>query len=267
MKNLYDVLEVSRVASAEAIAAAHQRLLQQLQDEAPADADSGPAGGISARRDAVTRAYRVLADPGQRKEYDERLDGSTATRPEPPDGRRKWFADARSYVMQFIIPALVVALPLATVIYIALDRDAKSAGVATPKENGAAEPAAMIESAAQERRLELENERLKQQIEVLRLEPARRDRELEYSAQERDRLLRIEEKRQELAEKEIQADRAHIDRDSDRQYQNQTSQDIVDNLNRTVELQKDAAAARLGITRQQYNRLEQEKWREGSGSR
>jgi len=170
-----------------------------------------------------------------------------------------------SSMLKLVIVVGVLVLPATAVIVLSLHDDAKPESVAAVVQNGDTERER--ERAAREGQLALENERLKQQIEILRLEQVRRDKELEYSAQERDRLLRIEERRQDLAEREIQADRKHIDRSSDREYVNQTSQDVINNANRTVELQKDAAAARLGITRAQYNALESEKWRESSGLR
>ncbi|WP_295606915.1 DnaJ domain-containing protein [uncultured Lamprocystis sp.] len=264
MKTLYDVLEVSRWASKETITAAYQGLLRKYQQEA--GFACGDGAEINARIDAVKRAYTVLVDPDKRQDYDKRLGEGAIT--EPVLNRRNQAMDSvPSNLMKYVLTAMAFSLPVAAAIYIALHGAITSERVATQKTTDQSERMVKIEEAAQERRLELENEHLRQQIEVLKSEQTRRAKEVDYTARERDRLLRIEESRQAVAEREIQSDRTLIDRASNRQYNNQLSQDVVDDVNRTVELNKDAAAARLGVTRQQYDSLEREKWNETSGWR
>jgi molecular chaperone DnaJ len=68
----YDYLELAPGASAERIEDAYARVLERFNDGAPGGQD------LSALVRMIHAAYRVLADPETRREYDERLQREAA---------------------------------------------------------------------------------------------------------------------------------------------------------------------------------------------
>ncbi|MDB5809202.1 MAG: hypothetical protein JWN94_1324 [Betaproteobacteria bacterium] len=69
-KSLYDVLEVSRVASADVINASYQKLLEKLDPEMPGNPRDDAA---VLRFRALREAFITLSNPDRRKQYDARL--------------------------------------------------------------------------------------------------------------------------------------------------------------------------------------------------
>jgi len=286
VKTFYDILEVSRLASPEAIADSYRRLSDVYQRRI--DPVSNNRAEIAARLDAVKRAYSVLADPDKRAEYDKRMADDERSRAARVNRVCKSIG---SRPIRFIVKPLGYGL-LLMVGYLALamasgdattvQRAATGMGDARCPEappveaaararapadgeivarsvDRAAEKLAEYEAALRERELErlaLENQRLRRQVEAQRLEQERYDRALEQRASSDDRALRIGERRQDLLESETRAERGYAD-----------AQRTLDNLNAAYELQRDVTAAKLGITRGQYDRMEQAKFTEGSGWR
>ncbi|HZX32149.1 MAG TPA: J domain-containing protein [Rhodocyclaceae bacterium] len=66
--NFYDLLEVNRSASLEAISAAYQRLRAKLTDMV-----GGPDEDATNQLIALREAYSTLSDPERRRRYDDRL--------------------------------------------------------------------------------------------------------------------------------------------------------------------------------------------------
>lgn len=85
-KNLYEVLELSRLAGPEAIEGAYQRLCEKhaaLQDQNPDDVDNQNTAK------AVREAYRVLTHPARKERYDTYLD-SLEPLPTPIEVKPFW---------------------------------------------------------------------------------------------------------------------------------------------------------------------------------
>lgn len=290
MKTLYDILEVSRQASAESIDAAFRRLIADCDRVAVL----APGPELEMRKDAIVRAHAQLADPRQRRDYDERLalaDSAGLGRPlADPDGavgglaRRVAlplaFGAGLGMLLYLFVGWLTPPAPptAASAPVVPIGRATSSAGplalslepsVAERRleyERAAREQAMMLERerAAREQSLTLERERLRLEVEILRAEADRRNRELEQHADAEDRRLKMEERR--LAREEADAKAA----DETRDYWEQERRNLyrirrnVENAERALELRKDAAAARLGITRDQYDRLQERRWTEES---
>ena len=108
----YDVLGVTRGASAVTVRRAHDERLLQLRSYVtppartapapPTDTPSPVAGAVSRAAAAVEEAWRVLGDPEQRKRYDARL----GLRPPIPPRRRLIVPDVRGL---FYRPSQAVA--------------------------------------------------------------------------------------------------------------------------------------------------------------
>ncbi|GEM_PF-5789782 len=101
----------------------------------------------------------------------------------------------------------------------------------------------------EDKRLEYDAGFQQQRLDLLHLEHQRKMLELEYSAQSQQRSLRMEERKVDLLESETTADRQYT-----REIQNDARiQRNISNIQQTIDLKKDAEAARLGVTRQQYD--------------
>lgn len=294
MKTLYDILEIGRQASAEAIAASFRRLIADCEGRAIA----APGPELEMRRDAIVRAHAVLRDPQRRRDYDERLGlaappGRGRARdgldPGPVRRVRRWARPLQSAagllaLLYFATGSLSPPPPPGSVIAHATDREtgardpapappvAPSGSSAVPASAplstpglGIAERRLEYERTAREQALLLERERLRLEVEVLRAQQARRDRELEAYADGQDRRLRMQERKSDRD----QADAERAREQGDYWEQERRSRHEIDrqvgNAERTIELRKDAAAARLGIDRRQYDRLESRQWTESSG--
>lgn len=70
----YDTLEVSPQASPEVVRAAYRSLMQRHHP----DRQGGDAATATAQAAAITQAYNVISDPGQRAAYDQRLAAASA---------------------------------------------------------------------------------------------------------------------------------------------------------------------------------------------
>ncbi|WP_334157659.1 DnaJ domain-containing protein [Oryzomicrobium sp.] len=92
-KTLYDLLEVSSTASAETIAAAHQRLAEKYHPHAPHNQGTADDGDALNRYKAINDAFQVLSRPESRQRYDQQLASkanaaATAAMLAPPPSRR-----------------------------------------------------------------------------------------------------------------------------------------------------------------------------------
>lgn len=92
-KTLYDLLEVSPTASAESIAAAHQRLAEKYHPHAPHNRGAADDGDTLNRYKAINDAFQVLSRPESRQRYDQQLASkadaaATAAMLAPPPSRR-----------------------------------------------------------------------------------------------------------------------------------------------------------------------------------
>jgi len=114
------------------------------------------------------------------------------------------------------------------------------------------DPRIELERAVQSRedkRLEYDADFQQQQIDLLRLEQQRKMMELDYAAQAQHRSLRLNERKFDLLESEVNADRQYT-----KEIQNdERIQRHVDNIRQTIDIRRDAEAAHLGVTRQQYD--------------
>jgi len=114
------------------------------------------------------------------------------------------------------------------------------------------DPRIELERAAQARedkRLEYDANFQQQRIDLLRLEQQRKMMELQYSSHAQNRALRMDERKVDLLESEVNADRQYT-----KEIQNdERIQRNISNIQQTIDIRKDAEAARLGVTRQQYD--------------
>lgn len=102
-KTLYDVLELSRLASAEAIDAAHKRLSAKYALDLPENATNTEAQNSIK---AVAEAHRVLSDPEKKTRYDIYL-ASKDELPAEPEPVTFWTpAKLAAIAMLFIVASL-----------------------------------------------------------------------------------------------------------------------------------------------------------------
>lgn len=93
------------------------------------------------------------------------------------------------------------------------------------------------------------------EIELAKQAEDREDKRLEYEANAGKRTLDMQERKLDIVEREVNANRKAID-----EYNNYLRiQRNVEQIKQAIDIQRDAAAARLGITREQYDRLLYEK--------
>jgi len=95
-KDYYTVLQVSRGADQEVIAAAYKKLAQQYHP------DVSDAPDATAVMRELMEAYETLSDPQRRAEYDERLDAGTTSEPQP--GPREADTTADYYAVLGLAP-------------------------------------------------------------------------------------------------------------------------------------------------------------------
>jgi curved DNA-binding protein CbpA len=273
MKTLYDVLQVHSLADGTSIDEAYQRLIAQWA----AEPGSAPGTDVlrAARREAIERAYAVLSDPLRRTAYDERNIGREAVA-EPGLLRLtrsvNWHAAAKAFALSG-----VGVLGLVGSAYLLLHWDAPSApalavterlgsgiqlaGAQAPTTPNPAADANTGNERLAAQQLALENERLKVELEVIRREQDRRDRMLDITASGvaaerayREMAHRYEENTRPAAELVRGATEEAIhQRDSDAR---------VRTLEKAADMQRDVAAARLGITRGQYERVARDRFRD-----
>lgn len=101
-KSLYDILELSRLASAEAVQAAYERLSSALTPKVEAGDDDART-----RLVGVREAYSTLSDPAKRALYDVRLAAALQPAPEPEmidvpedaDKRKLWLYAGAAMVL------------------------------------------------------------------------------------------------------------------------------------------------------------------------
>ncbi|WP_295386748.1 DnaJ domain-containing protein [uncultured Thiodictyon sp.] len=275
MKTLYDILEVSALASKEAIDASYQRLRAGWQPQADQAAGNQTE---HLRRDAIARAYAVLSDPDERTAYDERIRNDEARR----DRRRTQdsgglFSESFSFAKKPLLFLLAALAPVFAIGYLLAahkspssattasetshrdhqsavpesDEDLESKGPETRgKGRDSADEIAALQLEAQ--RLEVENRRL--QNEALKSEQERRDKQTAAEVTETDRGMTIQEKDQAIRASEIAAERKH----TDELDQAEATQRRVDEIYRTIEVVKDKQAAEMNMTRRQYDKYQED---------
>lgn len=284
MKNLYDVLEVSRSCTKETLDASYHRLAAELNDLI--NSNSSNYSEIKFRLDGIEHAHAVLSDPVKRREYDERIKGAEAAVFETSDNYFDDFLSALLDVAKRPIIVIVIIALIPLILYTTLDHGVKkteinSKEVVSSKALDIVDASVENDRELQQERIALENARLQREVEILKMEQERRDRQLEYERelqareidllrqeQERrdrrleyeanagDRVLGMEERKLSIAEREIRANRKTIDEHNNRVRIDRNVNDLL----RAAELQRNAEAARLGITREQYERLLNEKY-------
>jgi hypothetical protein len=153
-------------------------------------------------------------------------------------------------IMLFVVPCLVVNLTHAAKCQAP---DGNWYPYNSPQcDADALDPSFELERAVQmreDKRLEYDAEFQRQRLDLLRLEQQRKMMELEYSAHGQKRTLRLEERKFDLLENEVHANRRY----SNEVQNDERIQRNIDNIRQTIDIKKDAEAARLGVTRQQYD--------------
>lgn len=281
MKTLYDVLELSRLASKEAIDASHQRLVEDCRIQS--DLNPGNEPEFKLRLDAIERAYAVLSDPQKRSQYDVRMDARPVVIGSPGGGYSDGLlSEFIEYVKRPLAISLAFLLPVVAVGYLLSDHYIKTKSIAAGERSDirstelkAAETRATVTLATQRldtadksveyenewkaRQLEAENDRLNQEMGLIRQEQARKDRELEVRANASDRALKVQERQTDTWVRETNAERKH----TNDVYDDEALDRRLDSLNKATEAVRDLNAARMGITRKQYEQIQEEQsgWR------
>ncbi len=107
MKSLYDILEVSAVASDEVVTAAYRALSKKYHPDKNPDADA-----TTTTMAAINHAYAILSDPAQRKAYDATSGRSRSARGfEPPPQRPAPMPPQTSVHADFVRPASFKTAP------------------------------------------------------------------------------------------------------------------------------------------------------------
>lgn len=252
MKTLYDILELSRQASPEAVDASYLRLVRHCR--ARSDDPGADAAELALRTDALERAHAVLADPQSRRAYDEELNGRQALRVRPsgarPHGARPGL---RRYLQAPWVWGLILVVVILAVGYPIIAHRAEAPASSEPASQSRIRQLEH-EMDLQARQFALENAYLRRQLDVAQREQERLDRELAYRAEATDRALNMQERVVETQLRETNAERTHR---TELDAEESLSRRVAD-LNRATEAVRDLNAARLGISAQQYERLREE---------
>lgn len=256
MKTLYDVLELSRQASPEAVEASYQRMARHWRGHGDDPAATEPDRSL--RVDAIERAYAILADPQSRRAYDEELKGRQALRGRPSGGHPRGAPSAVRpslrapwvWVLMLLAVALVAALAAG---YLSSAQRTGSPGYPTP-DSQARIRQLELEKELLARRLAFESERLQRQVELAQREQARRERE---SAHRLDTLDRTQPMQDQLTAIQVQERKADLARRIESDTRDAIRQRVAD-LNRAAEAVRDLNTARLGISPRQYELLREE---------
>ena len=284
MNSLYDVLELSQNASTDAIDASYQRL-KSLYEKNMRD-QIGDLVDNENRLKAVNYAHSLLRDPQKRSRYDEEL--AARHRPTTETGTGSESAGSASPFGEKSKAALLIAVPVVAVLYIALNFLVDFGSVEVQEQLADSATAARAEELTNDRlaldhqnerdvrdherltselatirafeaqRLETEAERLRFQAELLQeqlalrqLHQQRQALALQYQTNARSRMLNMEERKLEIAERETDANRAYID---DVRNDAKISRNVA-RIEKAIELQRDINAEKHGLSRRQYDAI------------
>lgn len=213
MNTLYDVLEVGRFATKEEIGISYQRLIMECQQAL--NSGNGDQSQVRFRLDAIKYAYSVLSDPDKRKEYNERI---------IDDEIRRSNSDNNHYGFLKKPPALVfLAVAFVSFLaFIAFDKRTSTIENSDVRYNerkademlvteqianknlGIVEKSIEIERQLQEKKSDFENEYLRRQVELARLEVERKDRQLEYERELQNKQLELNRSEQERQDRKLE---------------------------------------------------------------
>ncbi|MGH8674545.1 MAG: DnaJ domain-containing protein, partial [Burkholderiales bacterium] len=206
-KTLYDILEVSRSASAEAIDASHQRLQADLQPKADAGSEDARI-----RLTAAREAYQTLSNPARRRLYDASLESppihATPARAASQGLYDETAKEGRSR-RAFLIGVIVLGIVTIVVYRVIADQQAKMELQRIEKLQSIERERLALEQqrleaarAAEEQRLELERQRTGSAISAREqiLDMGRQHSDQSLSRQRAyDETLRVRGERERLA--------------------------------------------------------------------
>jgi colicin import membrane protein len=190
--NFYDLLEVNRSASMEAISAAYQRLRAKFTDMG-----GGPDEDATNQLIALREAYATLVDPDRRRRYDDRLaarESEIACVPVP--------SQSRSFLAIAVLAILIGIGWLSYSKYQATQEKARLERERIAAETRAAELALQKEREDRENLMEEERQRLQNET----IERINRERDLAYANQVSRNLHYAEQ--QAMRDKQREAQRA-----------------------------------------------------------
>jgi colicin import membrane protein len=260
MKTLYDILGVDMASGKEEIESAYRDTVKHLSHSI--ELNPHDSKDLHLQLDAVKRAYRTLSDPVARNEYDVRM--GVIRGMSDRQSTNSFLSQPKNLgmILVFVVAIVYIASEYSVktdVVDVAdkkvesdINRDVLALSNDISKDtrkNDIAEKALESDIEHRERMLELENERLRRQYELAQAEQERKNRELQAIQEAQNRLLDLENRKVDIVDNEIKAERKYTNevRNYDRIDRN------VQSYNNVIDLHRDAGADKRGVSREEYD--------------